>query len=293
MRRFIVFACLAASALAACDESEGVNPASPGERTSPARTLGVATTDLPSDVKDQALLALEQDAYRRESRFLDAAQPGYLFRSTRVDQAEIDQGLWSTDEMFQIGAQLFTLTFTPDDGFGARDLPAMSRFHKGRRGGPDARKCASCHWRGGPAGSGDAADNAYLDGDGDSQSSALARNPPPLAGAGWVEIAAREMTTELQSQRDQALSFAKENGTAVDVGLTSKGIKFGVIHVGTDGSVDTSKIEGIDSDLVVKPFGWKGTFASIRDAAEDALLVHHGMESDYLVSTAAPERIGS
>lgn len=293
MRRFIVLACLAATALAACDEQEGVNPARPGERTSPARTLGVATTDLPSDVKEQALLALEQDAYRREARFLDAVQPGYLFRSTRVEQAEIDQGLWSSDELFQIGAQLFSLTFTPEDGFGAKDLPSMSRFHKGRRGGPDARKCASCHWRGGPAGGGDAADNAYLDGDGDSQSSALGRNPPPLAGAGWVEIAAREMTVELQSQRDQAISFARENGTAVDVGLASKGIKFGVIHVGTDGSVDTSKIEGIDPDLVVKPFGWKGTFSSIRDAAEDALLVHHGMESDYLVSTGAPERIGA
>lgn len=293
MRRAVVLACLSACILAACGDHETVNPAGPGDPTSSARTLGVATTDLPSDLKEQALLALEQDAYRRESRFLSAAQPGYLFRSTRVEQAEIDQGLWSSEELFQIGAQLFTLTFTPEDGFGGKDLPAIGRFHKGRRGGPDARKCASCHWRGGPAGGGDAADNAYLDGDGDAQSSALARNPPPLIGAGWVEIVAREMTADLQSQRDQAISFAKENATAVDIALETKGVKLGVLHIGADGVVDPSKIEGIDADLVVKPFGWKGTFATIRDAAEDALLVHHGMESDYLVSAAGPERVGA
>ncbi len=293
MRRPLVLSCALACALAACDSSETLNPVGPTTKTSPAETLGVATTDLPAGMKEQALLALEQDAFRRENRFLDAAQPGHLFRSTRVDQAEIDQGLWSNDELFQLGAQLFQLTFTPADGFGGKDLPPMARFQKGHRGGPDARKCASCHWKGGPGGAGDAADNAYLDGDGDSQSSALGRNPPPLAGAGWVEIVAGEMSTELQSLRDQAIEFAKEKGTSVEIALLSKGVHFGVLTIGPDGAVDASKVEGIDADLVVKPFGWKGSFASIRDAAEDALLLHHGMESDYLVSTAGTERIGS
>ena len=292
MRRPLLLSCSLAVALAACDGAEAVNPIGPTTRTSPAETLGVATTDLPPDMKDQALLALEQDAFRRESRFLDAVQPGRLSRATRVDQAEIDQGLWSTAELFQIGAQLFQLTFTPEDGYGGKDLPPLARFHKGRRGGPDARKCASCHWKGGPAGAGDAADNAYLDGDGDAQSSALARNPPPLAGAGWVEILAAEMSAELQSLRDQAISFAKEKGTSVDVALSSKGVSFGVLGISANGSVDSSKVEGIDPDLVVRPFGWKGSFASLRDAAEDALLIHHGMESDYLVSTAGAERVG-
>lgn len=281
------------SALAACDPSEEVNPASPTQRTSPARTFGVATTDLPSDLRDQALLALEQDALRRENRFLDAASPGHLFRTTRIDQAEIDAGLWSNEELFQIGAQLFQLTFTPSDGFGGKDLPSIARFHKGHRGGPDARRCASCHWRGGPAGAGDGADNAYLDGDGDSQSSALARNPPSLAGAGWVEIVSAEMSAELQSLRDDAIEFAKEKGTSVEIVLESKGVKFGVLGVAADGALDTSKVTGIDPDLVVRPFGWKGTFATLRDVAEDSLLVHHGMESDYLVGSAGPERIGS
>lgn len=263
-----------------------------GSRKSPAEPLGVATTDLPEDSREQALLALREDAFRRESRFLDAANPGHLFRATRVDQAEIDQGLWSSEELFQLGAQLFQLGFRPEDGFGGKDLPAIARFHEGRRGGPDARKCAACHWRGGPAGAGDGADNAYLDGDGDAQSSALARNPLSLAGGGWVEMLAREMSEELRAVRDQALSFTKEKGYPVEVPLVAKGVGFGSITVHPDGTVDTSAVAGVDTDLVVKPFGWKGTDTTLRDAAEDALLIHHGMESDHLVATAGPERIG-
>lgn len=284
---------LAVFGASACDTTESVNPVTKAERTSPAETWGVATTELPDGPEEQALLALEQDAFRREQRFFDAAQPGYAFRSTRVDQAEIDLGLWSNEEMYQLGAQLFQLTFTRADGFGGKDLPPLGRFHTGRRGGPDARKCAACHWRGGPAGSGDGADNAYLDGDGDAQSSALARNPPPLTGVGWIEILGREMTEELTVQRDKAIAFAKEKGAAVDIGLASKGVKFGVLRIGPDGALDTSKVEGIDADLTVRPFGWKGTFASLRDVAEDSLLVHHGMESDYLVGSAGPERVGA
>lgn len=289
--RLLSGALLTGALLAGCGGGEEVNPA--GTRKSSAETLGVATTDLPEDSKEQALLALQEDAFRRENRFLDAASPGHLFRSTRVDQVEIDQGLWSSEELYQLGAQLFQLTFTPEVGFGGKDLPVIGRFHKGLRGGPDARRCAACHWRGGPAGAGDGADSAYLDGDGDSQSSALARNPPSLAGAGWVEIVAREMSDELQSYRDQAIEFTAKKGYSVEVALEAKGVGFGSITVDPDGSVDTSKVVGVDTDLVVRPFGWKGSHATLRDAAEDALLIHHGMESDHLVATAGPDRLGS
>jgi hypothetical protein len=288
MTRALLFALCAIAA--GCGVREELSPA--GGRASPAETLGVATTDLPQDARDQALQALEQDAHRRENRFLDAVDPGLLFRSTRVDQAEIDQGLWTNEELYQLGAQLFQTTFTPELGLGGKDLPGMARFHKGRRGGPDARKCAACHWRGGPAGAGDGADNAYLDGDGDSQSSALSRNPPPLSGAGWVELLAREMTAELQQKRDETIAIAKQEGRTILLLLTAKGVHFGKLTVRADGSVDTTAVEGVDPDLTVRPFGWKGTNSTIRDAAEEALLVHHGMESDYLVSTAPAERVG-
>lgn len=289
LRRGLVCAVIAGGA--ACASGEAVDPAKPA-RTSAAEVLGVATTGLPEDLSDQAMSALARDAFRREHRFRNAADPGHLFRATRVEQAEIDQGLWSNEELYQLGAQIFELTFTTEEGFGAKDLPPLSRFHTGRRGGPDARRCSACHWRGGPAGAGDGADNAYLDGDGDSQSSALARNPPSLAGAGLIELVAREMTAELHNQVEETKKFTAENGTAVEVDLRAKGIDFGTITVSPAGEVDVTEVRGIDADLIVRPFGWKGTFATVRDAVEDALLVHFGMESDFLVGTAGPERIG-
>lgn len=269
------------------------------EKTNPAQQAPAAgqvqhgfSTDLPADLRAQALGALERDAWRREHRFLDAVQPGHLFAATRVDEADIEAGLWTNDDLFQIGGQLFNFTFTRDQGFGARDLPPMARFHTGRRGGPDAPRCASCHWRGGPAGGGDGADTAFLDGDGNSQSSALGRNPIALPGAGFVEILATEISADLAAAKKALLEKAAQKGAAVQGELTAKGISFGFLTARPDGSVDTGALVGVDADLVVKPFGWKGNVATLRDAVEDALLIHHGMESTHLVATAPKERIG-
>jgi hypothetical protein len=271
--------------LASCEDSSA-----PVERGT-AELLGTISRELPAVDADKARLALVQDAWRREQRFRDAVDPGHLFRATRVEQDEIDHGLWSNDELYQLGGQLFTLEHTPAHGFGGGDGPTLRRFHLGIRGGPDAYACTSCHWRGGLAGAGDAADNAMLRGDGLHQSTTLARNPPALAGIGVREHLAVQMNAELARVRDEAIAAAK-GGLAQRVKLESRGVGFGWITVRADGSVDTKEIEGIDHDLVIKPFGRKGTLASIRDAAEDALLVHHGMQSTYLVEHAGEDRMG-
>ncbi|MFT3773222.1 MAG: di-heme oxidoredictase family protein [Minicystis sp.] len=287
--RGLLFALAGGLLVWACAVDETRNPA--GKRSS-AEAQNVFSTALPADARAQALDALERDAWRREHRFLDAAQPGHLFGATRIEEAEIEAGLWTHEEVFQIGGQIFNLTFTREVGFGARDLPPMARFHTGRRGGPDASRCTSCHWRGGPAGGGDGADAAYLDGDGNKQSSALGRNPIALPGEGFVEILATEMNAELAAAKKALLDQAAAKGAAVGGELVAKGISFGKITARPDGSVATDGVIGVDADLVIKPFGWKGNIATIRDAVEDALLIHHGMESDYLVATAPKERIG-
>ncbi len=274
-----------------CDSSTSAPV--PARRSAAARTLGMFSTKLSTDNRVQARLSLEQDAYRREHRFIDATKPGYLFAATRVEQPELEARLWSAEEMFQLGAQLFHFTFTKDVGFGGSDLPALARFHTGRRGGPDSRKCASCHWRGGIGGAGDGADNAYLDGDGDRQSSALQRNPPPLHGAGLVENLAAEMTRELQAQRDALIARARSERASVSGELSSKGVSFGLFEARADGTVNASRVEAsVDNDLVVRPFGWKGTFETIRDCVEDSLNVHHGMQTEHFARTATPERVG-
>ncbi|MEM6995988.1 MAG: di-heme oxidoredictase family protein, partial [Myxococcota bacterium] len=270
----------------------GANPPVEDVEPSEAKVLSVVSTELPESAEAQAMQALSHDAWRREHRFRDAAEPGYLFASTRVTQDEIEAGRWDPDELFGIGGQLFSLHFDRSLGFGGADLPMMGRFHTGARGGPDATRCASCHWRGGPAGAGDAADNAMLLSDGRSAALAIARNPPSLAGAGIRELIAREMTAELQALRADTVQFTADNDYAVTIDLVAKGVHFGTLTVYPDGEVDTTGVEGVDDDLVIRPFGWKGTFESIRDVSEDALNVHHGMQSEYLVATADSARIG-
>ncbi|HZF55660.1 MAG TPA: di-heme oxidoredictase family protein [Polyangiaceae bacterium] len=283
---------VAASMAAACGTEQGLRPVGTEEDGSSARPLGIFSKELSEDVREQTLEALERDARRRESRFLDAADPGYLLRSTRASQGDIEADRWTPAELFEIGAQLFDVTFTKAAGFGAKDLPPLGRFHTGRRGGPDATRCSACHWRGGPAGAGDGADNAYLDGDGDSQQSTLARNPISLAGAGLVEILASEMTRDLRAAKEALIAAATSSETPKRGELIAKGVSFGFLTVRADGSLDTSEVAGVDPDLTVRPFGWKGNIGTIRDAVEDELLTHHGMQSDHIAASAPPERAG-
>lgn len=222
---------------------------------------------------------------------MDAADPGFAFRSVRPTYDELADR-FSTEEWFSMGGQLFTMNFTEVQGFGGADLPAMSRFHLGERGGPDARRCSACHWRGGLAGAGDAADNAFFRGDGDTESSAFIRNPPALFGAGWKQRLGEEMTAELQFLRDDAIAFARARAEDVRLHLEVRGVSFGFLDIGKDGTVDDSDLEGIDPDLVVRPFGWKGTFVDLRDVVEDASNVHHGMQSTWFAANEDSARVG-
>ena len=279
--------------LAGAGACGGVGSTDDPVEPSDARPLSTFSPELPESSEEQALQALRQEAWRREQRFRDAADPGYLFRSTRITQDEVESGEWLPDQLFELGGQLFHLHFTREVGFGGADLPLLSRFHLGKRGGPDADRCASCHWRGGPAGAGDAVDNAMLLSDGSSAALATPRNPPSLVGAGLQEIVAREMTAELQRLRDEAIEFAADEGYAVRIDLHAKGVAFGFLTVHPDGGVDATEVEGVDPDLVVRPFGWKGTFESVRDVSEDALNIHHGMQTNHLVAEGDVLRVGS
>ena len=253
--------------------------------------LGIYSPDEPGILPDDASATLAQDARRREARFRDAAQPGFLFASTRVDDIK---GL-TPRELFELGGQLFHYRFTHRDGFGDRDTVGkntLRRVHLGARGGPDAYTCAECHRRGGPAGAGDSSDNAYLDGDGDRPDSGLERNPPPLHGAGLIELLADEISADLERHRERAHALAKRSGKPAEVELTSKGLSFGQLTVAVDGTVDVSRIDGVDRDLRVRPFGYKGHAARLLDVVEDELAIHHGMQSTRLVTGGDKLKLG-
>ena len=61
--------------------------------------------------------------------------------------------------------------------------------------------------------------------------------------------------------------------------LVSKGVRFGSLEAHPDGMVDLDSVEGVDADLIVRPFSRKGVFTSLRQFTINALNIHHGMEA--------------
>ena len=229
--------------------------------------------------------ALDLADLERFEEILEAAEKGEDSEHIQLFQKDIDEnkyGYGELDRLFQFGDAFFTHEFRSLDGYGASVNPPLQRVHSGVYGGLDTFSCAGCHSVGGPDGAGSETQNAFLFGDGDKASSANVRSPPHVLGLGFVQALGAEMTFELQYKRDQALAKADADGVPVTVDLQSKDISFGTLVALPDGTVDTTKIEGVDADLVVKPFGWKGNVARLRRFSEDAARIHFGIQSSVL-----------
>jgi hypothetical protein len=123
------------------------------------------------------------------------------------------------------------------------------------------------------------------------------RDAPHLFGLGLQEMLAQEITADLRAIRDdavrQATSAAGTNdtsrrckrspdlctGSPATRPLTSKGIAFGWITAYPDGSVDASRVEGVDADLRVRPFFAQGGTISIREFIVGAFKAEMGLEA--------------
>jgi cytochrome c peroxidase len=211
----------------------------------------------------------------------------------RIEQADIDRGLFTPDELFDIGDFLFNHTFTPSEGLGnalsgppagPNARPNARAIHNGKFGGPDSVQCNTCHTVGGDDGGGTLATNLFEDGDGVHVASSLVRNAKALVGVGYLQQLGLEMTADLASTRDGAIASARQGSHAVSVPLSTKGVSFGTLVAHPDGSLDTSGVEGLDGDLVVKPLAWKGRVATLRRFVEGGFQVHLGMASDVLIA---------
>ena len=112
----------------------------------------------------------------------------------------------------------------------------------------------------------------------------IKRNPPALLALGVVEALARRRVGSCSGSGDDLVAQAAAAGEARETRLVTKGVDFGALRVSAKGVVDTSMVKGIDADLVVRPFGWKGTLATIADFATDALQVHLGIQNDVLLA---------
>lgn len=227
----------------------------------------------------------------------------------RISQEQIESEELSLTEIRHAGLQIFTTPFNKYDGYGdgpydpsvldqrspeAGNRPTLQGNGSFLRiNGLDAQTCLECHaivsnrtipatlGIGGVGGintsvmfmpeSIDVAGNTF---DGVAAFNGRLINPPFLFGSGGVELLGLEMTETLQSLRQQAID---NPGNVIE--LQTHGVSFGSIVANQYGELDESNIEGIDADLVVKPFGRKGEFATVREFDIAALAFHFGMQA--------------
>ncbi len=200
------------------------------------------------------------------------------------------------DKLVLAGQVLFTARFTAEDGAGRplatqaiiptlRPMPAPFDFL--RTAGPDSNGCSSCHRDPAPGGAGDFTVNVFVSEGFESvnfnnldPSFSSERGTNALFGDGLIELLAREMTADLQGLRADVLAQARAAGQPATIELVTKGVSFGSLTAYPDGLVDLSQIEGVDTDLIVRPFGQKGVFGSLRQFTINAANAHHGMEAD-------------
>ena len=221
-------------------------------------------------LQQEAEKALRMRNIRRHIQLRTPTNPKYL-ADVATDVARklsAQETLPSLEVMLELGELLFEHEFTVDEGM-TKDIE--------RIGGHDSNSCASCHWQSGVAGSGSVVDNSFLYSESDQLNDYDSLNPPSLRGVGIVDLLAREMTEDLHEQKKQLLQ-STSLGVRGEAILTTKGVSFGKLQVTESGALDYSKIEGIDNDLVVKPFRWKGTTKNLEDFIIESLISHMGYD---------------
>ena len=223
-----------------------------------------------------------------------------------TSQTAIDNREISLKEIVERGDRLFAISFNTLDGAGRPETTdtSASNFrprrifpeNMNRISGPDANSCLACHNLPRRAGGGDNAANVFVlanelpfvnfDGDeGDGfrehtlKTVGVERNPIGLFGSGYIEMLAREMSVDLEGVVISAREEARATSSLVTRDLLTKSVSFGQITARPDGTLDTSNVEGVDDDLVIKPFMQKGVVVSLREFAVKAMNQHFGMQA--------------
>lgn len=198
-----------------------------------------------------------------------------------IEQDDINSGAWSLDMLRALGHELFVAKFNACDGHG-RPLttgvgeprvdgqPAFTRIS-----GNDSSACASCHNDPVVGGAGDFVANVFVLGQAADPIlttidplTSNERNTLGMHGAAAIEMLAREMSADLQAQ-----AAALGNGRHR---LETKGVHFDIEKRGDV----VVRAEGIDTDLIIKPFHQAGVVTSIRQFTLNAMNHHHGMQAE-------------
>lgn len=189
-----------------------------------------------------------------------------------LDEHKIERGEVPLQQVIDAGAFLFSAKFNTFDGQGrpgttgggaARVSGSAPRFI--RTSAPESNSCAGCHNDPNPGGAGDIVANVFvlaqtLDPVNPSVDAQFSdeRNTLGMNGSGLIEMLAREMTDELQAVRAGAVADAKASGGLVTRPLVTKGVSFGSISAAPSGTLDTTKVVGVDADLEARRAGLHG-----------------------------------
>lgn len=202
-------------------------------------------------------------------------------------------------DIFVCGDELFEIRYNALDGGGMNvgdggrytrvpriDLQNWANTTPVRTTGPNATACNVCHTTETIGGAGDGAGPTAFNAIRDPQQtgqpgSFIQRNVPHLFGMAGPQLVAEEMTENLAADRQRAIELCTTSNNTRTVKLRTKNVDFGTVTATppcNDENVQVQAI-GIADDLIVRPFQWKGTTASIREFARDAFHNELGMDA--------------
>src|SRR5207248_4754965 len=233
-----------------------------------------------------------------------------------------------TVQLIEFGARLFSAKFTVQEGAGRpkskgtgapiSDASAPLVFPRNfdRISSADANACSGCHNVPTPGPGGDRVTEVFVlaqrfdrltfdhnDGIGTRgavdesgklvtmESATNDRKTIGMNGSGFVEMLARQMTADLQAERDLT-----PPGSSTQ--LISKGISFGALTQHGDGTWSVSQVQGLAApslstkgtsppSLIIRPLHQVGNVISIRQFSNNAFNHHHGMQPEERVGLNA------
>ena len=224
-------------------------------------------------------------------------------------------------QLIQYGAQLFNAKFTVQEGAGRPfskgtgaaisdpSSPLLFPRNFDRLSAPEANACSGCHNVPISGAGGDRVTEVFVlaqrfdhltfdHGDGITTRGAVDesgkfvtmgsatndRKTIGMNGSGFIEMLARQMTAELQAERDATAPGSSR-------ALVTKGVSFGLLTHNADGTWNTSHVEGLPAaslsssgttppSLIIRPLHQAGNVVSIRQFSNNAFNHHHGMQSE-------------
>ncbi|MEM9555763.1 MAG: di-heme oxidoredictase family protein [Acidobacteriota bacterium] len=248
---------------------------------------------------------------------LAVAQDRVVTSSISIEQDQLTAGAYTVDEVLQAGRQFFAVPYIPADGHGegdagpraaqraqffAQSLETPLAMPFLRMNGIDSQACFGCHNSAGtyvppgqsgrtqkPGGVGGSADFASVlfanPEPFDQRLSYIVRVPPKSFGTAYAQELAIEMTSALHKIEAELTAKAAMNvGTPITGDLKAKGVSFGTLTITCPSAAcpnpvrDTSGLDGISPDLIVRPLQHKGVAATLRSFSKSALDFHFSMQ---------------